>query len=182
MKAIIIAAALVMASMSQMSPASASLATCGSGTTSLASGSTELFGNAFSSAQSFSDCYSFSIGTSSDAFGGTLTIDPLSFLDIDISSVTLSGAGLVTSLVDTTPGVFSFSDLVDGVYQLIVSGLVTKGKGFDDILPLPVGYAGSITTNAVTPTTPVPEPASIAMFGVALTGLALLRRRVSRRS
>ena len=64
--------------------AHAALASCGSGSTALSSGSTELFGNAFASAQSFGDCYSFSLGTSADSFGGTLTIDPLSFLDINI--------------------------------------------------------------------------------------------------
>lgn len=159
--------------------AHASLATCGSGSTALSSGSTELFGNAFSSAQSFSDCYSFAIGTTSNAFGGTLTIDPLSFLDISIASVTLSGSSLSTALVDSTPGVFSFSLLVGGTYQLVVSGLVTKGKGFDDILPLPVGYAGSLTVNATT-AQPVPGPlAGAGLPGVVMVlgGLMAWRRR-----
>jgi PEP-CTERM motif-containing protein len=151
----------------------ASLASCGSGNTALSSGSTELFGNAFSSAQSFSDCYSFSIGTGSDAFGGTLTIDPLSFLDINISSVSLNGLGL--SLTDATPGVFSFANLVAGTYQLIVSGSVTKGKGWDDILPLPVGYAGSLSANAVV--TPVPEPETYAMLLMGLGTVGWIARR-----
>jgi hypothetical protein len=153
----------------------ASLASCGSGTTALSSGSTQLFGNAFASAQSFSDCYSFSIGTGADAFGGTLTIDPLSFLDISIKSVVLSGAGLVTSLVDTTPGSFSFSNLASGVYSLTVSGLVTKGKGFDDILPLPVGYAGSLTATASV--SPVPEPETYAMLLMGLGTVGWIARR-----
>ena len=153
----------------------ASLTSCGSGSTALSSGSTELFGNAFSSARSFSDCYSFSIGAGADAFGGTLTIDPLSFLDITVNSVTLSGAGLVTSLVDVTPGVFSFSNLVAGTYQLNVSGAVTKGKGWDDILPLPVGYAGSLTTNAAV--TPVPEPETYALLLMGLGTVGWMARR-----
>ena len=169
-KTLVAALALTMSG----SAAFAGLASCGSGTTAISSGSTELFGNAFSSAQSFSDCYSFSVGTGSDAFGGTLTIDPLSFLDINISSVTLSGTGLVTSLIDTTPGVFSFSNLVAGTYQLVVSGLVTKGKGWDDILPLPVGYAGSLTANAVAP---VPEPETYAMLLMGLGTVGWIARR-----
>jgi len=155
----------------------ASLTSCGSGTTALSSGSTELFGNAFSSARSFSDCYSFSIGAGADAFGGTLTIDPLSFLDLNVNSLTLSGAGLVTSLVDLTPGVFGFSNLVAGSYQLNVSGTVTKGKGWDDILPLPVGYAGSLTTNAVVTSVPEPDTYAMLLMGLATVGWFARRRK-----
>lgn len=154
--------------------AMASLASCGSGTTALGSNSTELFGNAFSSARSFSDCYSFSIGSSVDAFGGTLEIDPLSFLDIDVTSVTLSGGSLATSLVDNSPGSFSFNNLLAGTYQLVVSGLVTKGKDWTDILPLPVGYAGSLSTHAVAA---VPEPETYTLLAVGLGVMGWLARR-----
>jgi hypothetical protein len=172
-KALVAAIALTMSG-----PAAfASLASCGSGTTALSSGSTELFGNTFSSARSFNDCYSFSIGAGADAFGGTLTIDPLSFLDISVNSLSLSGAGLATSLVDSTPGVFSFSNLVAGTYQLVVSGAVAKGRGFDDILPLPVGYAGSLTTNAVVTSVPEPETYAMLLMGLATVGWIARRRK-----
>lgn len=94
--------------------AHAAIATCGSGTTSISSGSTELFGHSFTSAQSFSDCYSFTLPTNKpgNVFGGTLKVDPLSFLDIEISSIALGGGGLLTTLIDTTPGLFSFSGLL----------------------------------------------------------------------
>jgi hypothetical protein len=161
--------------------AHASLATCGSSTTAISNGSTELFGNAFTSAQPFSDCFSFALPVSGhgNVFGGTLTIDPLSFLDISISSVSLSGGSLLTTLVDTTPGVFVFSDLFGGNYQLVVSGIVSKGKGFDDILPLPVGYTGSLTFNG-TAALAVPGPivgAGLPGLVMALGGMIAWRRR-----
>ena len=169
-KMLLPALALVCAAPSAM----ASLASCGSGTTALGANSTELFGNAFSSAHTFSDCYSFSIGSSVNAFGGTLEIDPLSFLDIDVTSVTLSGGGLATSLVDNSPGSFSFNNLLAGTYQLVVSGLVTKGKDWSDILPLPVGYAGSLSTHAVAA---VPEPETYTLLAVGLGVMGWLARR-----
>ena len=106
---------------------------------------------------------------------GTTALSSGSNLDLNVSSLTLSGAGRVTSLVDLTPGVFSFSNLVAGSYQLNVSGTVTKGKGFDDILPLPVGYAGSLTTNAAV--TPVPEPETYAMLLLGLGTVGWMARR-----
>ncbi len=165
MKAIVVAVGLLLAFMSE---SHAALASCGSGNTPLSPGVTELFGNAFSSERSFSDCYSFSLSAPGEIAGGIAEIDPLSFLNIDITSVTLSGTGLVVSLVDHTPDAFAF-DLLAGVYQIVISGAVTRGSDPEDVLPLPVGYSGQITL--------VPEPASLAVFGVALAGLAILRRK-----
>lgn len=158
--------------------AHAAIATCGSGTTSISSGSTELFGHSFTSAQSFSDCYSFTLPTNKpgDVFGGTLKVDPLSFLDIEISSIALGGGGLLTTLIDTTPGLFSFSGLLGGTYQLVISGHVTHGGGWDDLLPVPVGYAGALTfSTAIAPA--VPEPSTWAMMILGFAGVGFIAHR-----
>jgi hypothetical protein len=166
-KSLVAALALMVAGPAAM----ASLATCGSGSTTLSSGSTELFGNSFTSAQHFSDCFSFTLGSSADAFGGTLEFDPLSFLNIDVKSISLTGGSLLSTLVDYTPGTFSFDNLVAGTYQLIVAGDVTKSWG----LGLPVGYGGVLTTNAVV--NPVPEPETYAMLLMGLGTVGWIARR-----
>jgi len=158
-KSLVAALALMVAGPAAM----ASLSTCGSGSTTLTAGSTELFGNSFSSAQHFSDCFSFTLGSSADAFGGTLEFDPLSFLNIDVKSISLTGGSLLSTLVDYTPGKFSFDNLV--------AGDVTKSWG----LGLPVAYGGVLTTNAVV--NPVPEPETYAMLLMGLGTVGWIARR-----
>jgi hypothetical protein len=160
--------------------AHASIASCGAGTTAMGGGSTELFGNTFTSVQSFSNCFSFALPTnqSTDVFGGTLEFDSLSFLDIDISSISLSGSGLSTPLVDYTPGVFNFNGLVGGIYQLVISGHVTRGAGWDDILPFQVGYAGALSVNqGVVAAVPEPSTWAVMILGFISVGFMAYRRK-----
>ena len=81
-----------------------------------------------------------------------------------ITEVTLAGTSIER---DRTPGEFRFSGLTAGAYSLFVSGVAT---GFF------TGYEG--TMNFV-PTAQVPEPGTLALFGLALTAFAFtaIRRR-----
>ena len=134
----------------------------------------ELFGNSFSSAGSFSDCYTFSLSADANSFGGTIEIDPLfNKLDIDVTKVSLYfGDSLVGS--DNSPSLFSFSSLAGGIggtYTLMVSGDVTRDPGLWNAA---VAYAGAIQTIA----SPVPEPGAVALLlaGFAGVGAATWRR------
>ncbi len=170
----IVAAVILSASI----PAMATLAnTCTSNTSFGALGPSggATFGNAFSQVQSFNDCYSFTLDAAANAFGLTVQWDGWSRLDIDLSSVTLSGLNLNTSLTDLSPGVFSFNGLQSGDYQLAFAGRVIDRGGNDPLLS--VGYGGILTTSAITAITPVPEPESLAMLAMGFAAVAWVARR-----
>lgn len=156
---------------------SAMAATCTS-TFSLGSlgyGESHSLGNSFSSVQSFTDCYLFSIDNdASNALGFTVEWDFFGFkeLNIDLTSVTLSGGGLTSSLVDLTPGMFAFSNLQSGSYQLALAGDITKSAWG------PIGgsveYFGRL---GITPA--VPEPEALAMLALGFGFVTWGSRRKS---
>jgi hypothetical protein len=139
-----------------------------------------LFGNSFTSAGSYSDCYTFSLSGQANSFGGTITLDPwLNKLNIAVTSVSLFRAGALLG-TDTSPFGFSFGSLVGGNSEAYTLQVQSKVTGDFGLYRSAVGYAGVITTLAA----PVPEPTAYAqaVAGFAVVGVvAWRRRRASRR-
>lgn len=171
LKLITLALALSAGSSSAMATTCTSTFTLGS----LNYGDSRSLYNSFSSEQSFTDCYQFSIpNDESRALGFTVEWDFFGYkaLDIDLASVSLSGGGLTTAVVDPTPGTFSFTDLQSGTYELALSGIVSRSAwGF---LDGSVEYIGRL---GITPA--VPEPETLAMFAL---GFGVITWRARRRS
>lgn len=175
-KSLLASIALTVAASSSMA-ALAPSASCGATNTtswnSLGPPDVEFFGNSFSSAGSYVDCYTFSLESSANSFGGAIELNTLfNKLDIDVQSVSLFlGDSLIGS--DNDPLYFSFGGLAGGgLYTLTVSSLVTRDPG---LWKVPVGYAGLIATIAA----PVPEPGAVALMVAGLLGVGALawRRR-----
>jgi len=140
-------------------------------------GFTTIF-NDFSSAQSFSDCYDFTLNNSAEAFGLTLEWDLSRATNINIGSVSLSGGSLANTVVDNTPEWFSFSNLLAGSYQLIVAGDVTDRWSFGGGGGS-VAYTGFLATTRSGIAAPVPEPETYALLalGLAVVGWSAKRRQ-----
>jgi hypothetical protein len=178
MKSIAAAVALVLS-------APAMAATCSGGTSlgTLGPPGAAYFGQSFSGAGSYLDCYSFSLSSAADSFGGVLEIDVLlNKLDIDVTGVSLfsgvssigqSTGGLIGS--DYTAGYFSFGSLAAGAYTLAVASTVSRDAG---LWNAPVGYLGLLATSRATVASPAPEPETYAMMLAGLVGIgAMVRRR-----
>jgi hypothetical protein len=139
----------------------------------------QVFGNTFSSVGDFTDEYTFSLSSPADSFGFTIGFDASFRRDIDIFSVGLSSDGTLGSAVwAANTDAFSFSSLLAGSYSLFVTGSVT-GRDGGLLGGGLVGYAGTLITTKAPAR--VPEPGSLALFGVSLLGIycVLRRKRVS---
>ena len=174
LKSIAAAIALVLSA-----PAMAATCTGGGSLGTLGPPGTAFFGESFSSAGSYLDCYSFSLSSAADSFGGVLELDVLlNKLDIDVTAVSLfSGTGASGGLVgsDYTPGYFSFGSLAAGAYTLAVASTVGRDAG---LWNAPVGYLGMLSTSRATVASPAPEPETYAMMLAGLIGIgAMVRRR-----
>lgn len=129
-----------------------------------------LFDHYFTSAGSFVDCYDFTLAVDpASVTTAVLKWDWSAQLNIDFTSVTLSG-GTVEEFAKTSFGeIWTFGSLTSGDYQLAVAGNVynTGFSGFNH----GVGYVGAIAV------TPVPEPEALALLALGLAAVVVGARR-----
>lgn len=132
----------------------------------------------------FEDTFSFSILDSANSFGGVLELNSLfNANEINLTSVSLF-SGSTSYGVDTSPLFFSFGGLGAGSYTLGISGSVFRSDGWYSGA---VGYWGLLALTPGTaveqpaPSTAVPEPGTLAIFGAGLVLVAFVTRRRNRR-
>lgn len=111
--------------------------------------------NSFSGPTSFVDCYNFTLGGSGTVSDIVFEIDPwLNKLDINLSSIVLSSSSLV------------------------ISGVVSRDAG---LFNTSVGYVGLLIATGTTGGNSVPEPGTLALFGLGLLGVGFASRRRANR-
>lgn len=141
----------------------------------LDSDSFRILANTFYSAQSFRDCYNFTLSEAADASGLTIEFDASRRLDIALEFLSLTGGNLLSAVTEPGPGAYSFGALAAGVYQLALVGEVTD-KQYDRV-DFGVGYVGKLVTGPASVVTPVPEPEALAMLAIGFAGVVWGARR-----
>ena len=167
----------IAASLTIIGPASAATCTSTSNFGTISTPGLTVFGNSFGSVQHFSDCYTFTLSGPSSVSGLSWELDLSWVRGIDLTSISLSGASLPSTVTDMSPGSFSFGNLIAGGYQLVITGDVT-GRNGGILGGGSVGYGGLFA--AVQEASPVPGPivgAGLPGLLLALGGLMAWRRR-----
>jgi hypothetical protein len=135
--------------------------------------------NHFGAPQSFNDCYSFTLNNTADAFGLSVEWDWSFTKGVDIGSISLSGGSIGGSIVDDSPGAFSFGDLLAGTYELVVSGNV-DASNFWRWDPAEVGYVGVLTTVPSRARVSEPDTMVLLALGLVIVGWTAKRSAATR--
>lgn len=158
-----------------------SLGTLGTGSTT--------FGRTFSSNMpSFTDFYTFSIGSSGTVSGTTTDANLWFTRDVVLSSLVLTS--LNSSIIYGTDNViptngttnsFSFTNLTSGDYKLAVNGRATASWRYKSSYSGTLSTTPSVSQGSGSTTAPVaspaPEASDLAMTVLGLAGVAWLVRR-----